>query len=306
VIDRDGAGIFECTVGNRPCAEPAAPPRIVCRLLLEAVPQNSERTARWRALAAEGLSYLGALALSPVAFLAGIAGLHRPRVLLRQALQDAIGPGTQAFSLVGCLLVAGTVAYFIFERMPKPELVEPLLLPEVLEVTGHTLVRVVLPLGACSLVTAKLGAAQAARIAAAVRGGLLETLAMAGWRVEAFALVPCVLAQCLAMGMATLAAIGAGMLLAATVYVAGHTDSSLPLTVALMTDRLDQAPHWWQFVLAKISLSSFLGGTIAALSGTVPSRAEDDVARAVHRTLLWSVLAVIASQCALVLWEFAS
>ena len=119
-------------------------------------------------------------------------------------LIDAGGLGTQAFSLVGCLLIAGTVSYFIFERMPKPELVEPLLLPETMAVTGHALARVVLPLGACGLVTGKLGAAQAARLAAAVRGGLLETLAMARWRVEAYALVPAVLAQLLAMTLATI------------------------------------------------------------------------------------------------------
>jgi hypothetical protein len=122
-------------------------------------------------------------------------GLHRPLVLARQLLIDAGGFGTQTFSLTGCLLIAGTVAYFIFERMPKPELIEPLLLPEMIGVTGHTLVRMVLPLGACGLVTTKLGAAQAARLAAAVRGGLLETLALANWRVEAYALVPVVLAQ---------------------------------------------------------------------------------------------------------------
>jgi ABC-type transporter Mla maintaining outer membrane lipid asymmetry permease subunit MlaE len=57
--------------------------------------------------------------------------------------------------------------------------------------------------------------------------------------------------------------------------------------------------------MAKVVLSGFLGGTIAAFFGIAPSRAEDDVARAVHRTLLWSVLAVIACQCALVLVEFA-
>jgi hypothetical protein len=202
-------------------------------------------------------------------------------------------------------LIAGTAAYFIFERMPKPEIVEPLLLPELMAVTGHTLVRLVLPLGACGLVTTKLGAAQAARLAAAVRGGLLETLALAGWRVEAYALVPSVLAQFLAMALASVASLVTGVLLAAVVYVAGHEDASLPLTVNLMIDGLEQAPHWQWYLWAKIGLSSFLGGTIAALCGTVPSRADDDVARAVHRTLLWSVLAVIACQCGLILAEFA-
>lgn len=278
---------------------------IVGALRLEAIAEQPRAARNWLFRATESLDRLGSVALSPVAFLWGLAGLHRPWVLARQLLVDAGGLGTQAFSLTGCMLIAGTVAYFIFERMPKPELIEPLLLPEMMAVTGHTLVRMVLPLGACGLVTTKLGAAQAARLAAAVRGGLLETLALANWRVEAYALVPAVLAQFLAMMLATFLATLGGVLLAAAVYVAGHDGGSLPLTVNLMVDGLEQSPYWWKYALAKVALSSFLGGTIAALYGIAPSRAEDDVARAVHRTLLWSVLAVIACQCALVLIEFA-
>jgi hypothetical protein len=255
--------------------------------------------------ASQSLSRLGAFALSPLAFSWGLFGLHRPLAIVRQVLGDVVAPGTQIFSLVGSLLMSGTVAYFIFERMPRPELVEPLLLPEILAVTGHALMRVVMPLAACSLVTAKLGAAQSARLAAAVRGGLLETLALAGWRVEAFALVPAVIAQVLAMALATLLALGGGVVLAAVVYVSGHDGASLPLAMALLIDGLEQVPTWWKYAVAKTVLSGFLGGTIASLYGIAPSRAQDDVERAVHNTLLWSVLAVIACQCALVMLEFS-
>jgi ABC-type transporter Mla maintaining outer membrane lipid asymmetry permease subunit MlaE len=134
---------------------------------------------------------------------------------------------------------------------------------------------------------------------------LLETLALASWRVEAYALVPAVIAQVLAMTLGTLLALYGGVVLAGVVYVAGHDQASLPLTVNLMIDGLDRAPHWSHFLFGKIVLSGFLGGAIAALSGIAPSRAKDDMARAVHRTLLWSVLAVIACQCCLVIAEFA-
>ncbi len=240
---------------------------IMGKLAFETSAKATTTAARWRHRIGDILNQLGAVVLSPLAFVWGLLGLHRPLLLLRQVLVDGSGPGTQAFSLIGSLLIAGTAAYFIFERMPKPEIVEPLLLPELMAVTGHTLVRLVLPLGACGLVTTKLGAAQAARLAAAVRGGLLETLALAGWRVEAYALVPSVLAQFLAMALATMAALVAGVLLAAVVYVAGHEDASLPLTVNLMVDGLEQAPHWQWYLWTKIGLSSFLGGTIAALCG---------------------------------------
>ena len=276
----------------------------IARLRLEDVVVQKSPIKGFVSGAIGAVNQLGAFALGPVAFVWGLLGPHRPLFLFRQILFDTIGVGTHAFSLVGCLLIAGTAAYFIFERLPKPELLDPLLLPEMMTVTGHTLMRVVLPLGACGLITTKLGAAQAARLAAGVRNGLLETLALSGWRVEAYALVPAVIAQVLAMAIGTLLALVAGVVLAGIVYVAGHEQASLSLTVNLMIDGLERAPHWSHYLLGKIVVSGFLGGTIAALCGTVPSQAKDDLARAVHRTLLWSVLAVIACQCCFVIAEF--
>jgi ABC-type glucose/galactose transport system permease subunit len=159
--------------------------------------------------------------------------------MVGQVLRDACGVGTQLFSLLGCLLMAGTVAYFIFEQIPRPELVQPLLLPEILQVTGHSLVRMIMPLGACTLITMKLGAAQAARLAAAVRGGLLETLALARWPIESYGLVPVVIAQLIAMSLAVTAALACGVCLAALVYVAGHEHASLPICER----RLNSAAH---------------------------------------------------------------
>ncbi len=300
--DADAVRIIECEVGD--AAGRPKDIKTVARLRLESVPTKKSLAQFIVSQASSSLGLLGAFALSPLAFVWGLFGPHRPLFLLRRIVVDAIGPGTHAFSLVGCLLIAGTAAYFIFERLPKPELLDPLLLPEMMIVTGHTLVRVVLPLGACGLITTKLGAAQAARLAAAVRGGLLETLAMAGWRVEAYALVPAVIAQVLCMTIGTLLALVAGVVLAGFVYVAGHEGASLSLTVDLMVDGLDRAPHWSHYLFGKIVVSGFLGGSIAALCGIVPSQAKDDLARAVHRTLLWSVLAVIACQCCFVIAEF--
>ena len=302
-LDDVAVRIVECRPGDDGATRNGT--NTVARLRLEDVGQAETLSRDYTAGALEWLGKLGAFALGPVAFVWGLLGPHRPLFLLRQILVDSLGPGTHAFSLAGCLMIAGTAAYFIFERLPKPELLDPLLLPEMMVVTGHTLVRVVLPLGACGLITTKLGAAQAARLAAAVRNGLLETLALASWRVEAFALVPAVVAQVLAMAIGTVLALVCGIVLAGIVYVVGHEAASLSLTVNLMLDGLDRAPHWKGYMVGKIVLSGFLGGTIAALSGIAPSQAKDDMARAVHRTLLWSVLAVIACQCCLVVAEFA-
>jgi putative ABC transport system ATP-binding protein len=253
----------------------------------------------------ETLSMLGGAVLSPLAFLWGVARTRRPLFVLKKLALDAFSPGTHLFSWLGSLLIGGTVAYFIFEQLPRPELVEPLLLQEILQATGHTLVRVVLPLGAAALITGKLGAAQAARLSSGVRSGMLETLALARWPVESFALVPAVLAQIVAIALATLLAAYSGVALAALIYVAGHEGASLGLALNLMSDGLNDAPMWREFLAAKVVLSGFIGGSLAAMFGLAPATSEDDVAKAVHRTLLWGILAVITTQCALIVWEFA-
>jgi ABC-type lipoprotein export system ATPase subunit len=300
--DEDAARIVECRLDAGPTERHVL--NTLATLRMSEAAQATSTVGKYSARVAGALRQLGAFALAPIAFLWGMLGLHRPLFLLRQTLLDSVGVGTHVFSLCGCLLIAGTAAYFIFERLPKPELLDPLLLPEMMIVVGHTLVRAILPLGACGLITTKLGAAQAARLAAATRGGLLETLALAGWRVEAYALVPAVLAQILAMAIGAALAIVCGVVLAGVVYVAGHEDASLSLTINLMLDGLDRAPDWSHYLIGKVIVSGFLGGTIAALCGIVPSAAKDDLARAVHRTLLWSVLAVITCQCAFVIAEF--
>lgn len=260
--------------------------------------------ARARSRLGEGMNMLGGAVLSPLAFLWGVLRIKRPLFVAGKVLGDGLNPGTQLFSWLGSLLIGGTVAYFIFEQLPRPELVEPLLLEEILQATGHTLVRVVLPLGAAALITGKLGAAQAARLSSSARSGLLETLSLARWPVESFGLVPAVLAQVLAITIATALAVVSGVTLASLIYVAGHEGASLGLAVDLMSDGLGNAPKWREFLVAKVLVSGFLGGALAAMFGLTPATSEDDVARAVHRTLLWGILAVITAQCALIVWEF--
>lgn len=306
-VDRAGGAkivhILECKVGEDGLAPVE---REVGELRIEAGRPVNPIVAAAQNKLAEGMNMLGGAVLSPLAFLWGLLRIRRPLFVLRKLLADGLNPGTHLFSFLGSLLIGGTVAYFIFEQLPRPELVEPLLLQEILQATGHTLVRVVLPLGAAALIAGKLGAAQAARLSSGARSGMLETLALGRWSVESFGLVPAVLAQIVAITIATTLAVLSGVTLSALIYVAGHEGASLGLALDLMVDGLDKAPMWFEFLVAKIAVSGFIGGALAAMFGMTPATSEDDVARAVHRTLLWGILAVIAAQCALIVWEFTS
>ncbi|MBX3474777.1 MAG: ABC transporter permease [Planctomycetes bacterium] len=294
--------VLECTPDGQGRAPMVAEPG---RLKIEAGPPRNQFLVRSQSWAEGALGLLGGAVLAPLAFLWGLARMRRPWLAARRVAFDSLDPATQAFAWLGSLLVGGMVAYFIFEQLPRKELIEPLVLEEILALSGHTLVRVVLPLVAAGLVAGKLGAAQAARLSAGVRGGMNEALALARWPAESYGLVPAVIAQTLAIAMATGLALATGVTLAALVYVATHEGASLGLALDLMTDSLRHAPDWKSFLVAKVLLSGFLGGTMAALFGLSPAVSENDVALAVRRTLLWGVLCVIAAQCALVVWEFS-
>ena len=294
--------------------------RVVGRLELQAAGQGAGvASSRGEGAGAEGavglgwghrlwaaFESVGSVVLAPLALAWSLLWGRRLGRAARVALADGLHLGTQLFALAGSLLVATTVAYFIFEQTPRPELVEPLLLPEILKATGHTLVRVVLPLAACTLVATKLGAAQAARLAAGVRQGLLETLALARWPIENYALLPAVAAQVVAMTVATAVCLAAGVVAASLVYTLGHARAPLPLSVDLLLSGLRNAPGWEWYLAAKVLSSGLLAGTIAAWCGGTPGSARDDVAEAVHRTLLWGVLCVIACQCVWIIAEFAN
>ena len=141
-------------------------------------------------------------------------------------------------------------------------------------------------------------------MSAAVRGGLLESLALARWPIESYGLVPAVTAQLIAMSIATAVALVCGILLAGLIYIAGHEQASLPIILDICATGLDNTPSWTHYLVAKVVASAFIGGSIAAMFGLAPATSKGDVARAVHRTLLWSVLGVIACQCGLIIAEF--
>jgi ABC-type transporter Mla maintaining outer membrane lipid asymmetry permease subunit MlaE len=143
-------------------------------------------------------------------------------------------------------------------------------------------------------------------LAAGVRQGLLETLALARWPIENYALLPAVAAQVVAMTVATAVCLAAGVVAASLVYTLGHARAPLPLSVDLLLSGLRNAPGWEWYLAAKVLSSGLLAGTIAAWCGGTPGSARDDVAEAVHRTLLWGVLCVIACQCVWIIAEFAN
>jgi ABC-type lipoprotein export system ATPase subunit/ABC-type transporter Mla maintaining outer membrane lipid asymmetry permease subunit MlaE len=256
--------------------------------------------AKGRALAF--LDVLGGLALSPVAFVTGLAGVRRRvvRPIVADVCRVALNPGTLVFAVVTSAIIAVTMGIFIFRQMPQRELLEPLLLPDTLMGAGISLVLFLVPMFTALFVVAKNSAAQAARLAAGVRGGLTDTLMLARIPSETYALVPAAISQMISLAIATAAGCVAGLVACALVFTGGGAQLSLPDAVSVMFSGVHTFESWQAWLAAKVLLSGFVGGAVAACMGLRPAASEADVGRAVHRSLVWSMFGVFAVQCALI------
>jgi len=256
--------------------------------------------------ATSGIEALGALVLSPIAFLWGLVVIARRTLPATAAFaaRTAFNPGTWLFAVAACVLISVTVGIFLFHLLPRRELVEPLLLPDVLMGFGILLQLMLLPMFSAVFATAKSGAAQAAQLSSSVRSGLLDSLSLARIETESFALVPAVVGQVVSLLICTALASVLGMLAGALVFMTGSATMSLPEALETMWAGASRYDSWFGWLVAKTLVSGFAGGAIAAYFGVQPIRDESDVARAVHRTLLWGMFTVFAIQCAFVIAQF--
>ncbi len=270
---------------------------------IEATKSLGERA---KAGAKFALESLGAIVLSPVAFVWGSAVIARRTLPATAAfaLRTAFNPGTWLFAVAACVLISVTVGIFLFHLLPRRELVEPLLLPDVLMGFGILLQLMLLPMFAAVFATAKSGAAQTAQLSSSVRSGLLDSLALARIETESFALVPAVIGQVVSLLICTALASVLGMLAGALVFMTGSATMSLPEALETMWTGASRYDSWFGWLMAKTLVSGFSGGAIAAYFGVQPTRDESDVARAVHRTLLWGMFTVFAIQCLFVILQF--
>ena len=303
--------VVECAVAQADEEKGDAPPhrltaaREVGRFRVEEAPAPA-RVRPWLDRASRFADLCGAALLFPIAFVVGLVGLKRRILpaLARDLLRTVANPGTWLFVSATTLLVSVTIGVFTFHLTPRRELIEPLIMPDILEGYGVALIAVVVPMFAAVFASAKNGAAGAARLAASVRGGLLDTLALARIRSESYALVPVVISHTLSLllvtALACVLALGAG----AFVFLASGSPLTLPQVGRMMFAGVEAQPGWLGWLVAKTLLSGAFGGMLAALFGLQPTRSEQDVALAVHRTLLWSGFAVLGVQCAFVVAQF--
>jgi ABC-type transporter Mla maintaining outer membrane lipid asymmetry ATPase subunit MlaF/ABC-type transporter Mla maintaining outer membrane lipid asymmetry permease subunit MlaE len=271
----------------------AAKPRPIARKDVRAIAND----AAWRAFAA-----------APAALVDGARAL--PRLFLRSWRWHArfawnalrlLVLGAIPFTAVGGAAIGLVVAYFSLNSVPR-ELqahAEPVFIEPMIQGLGLALFQVLAPLFAAICLAARSGAATAGHVSNLERSSQLDALRVLG--------VP----PTLLLGDKIVLAFAVGMpLLAAVAFAAS---SAACLAVVLVTRPLAtwytwrasyfaglgagplDLPYrgtWW--VLAKLVPAGVICGAIAWREGARPKATSEDVNRAITRTIMLGILAVLA------------
>ncbi|MCA8939589.1 MAG: ABC transporter permease, partial [Planctomycetes bacterium] len=256
---------------------------------------------------AQGLAEgIGGIVLSPLAFVLGITSYPK-RMAKHQLMQVAratLSPSTIGFVTVACAFVAVTLGIFVFHLLPQRELLEPLILEDLLRAFGVMLTVVILPVIAALFATAKNTAAQTSRLAASVRSGLLDSLAMAKIRPESWALVPAAISQMASIALATTIALLVGEFAGAMTYVVRGDVMGIRQIIEIMHFGIAAEEGWLGWLALRMIGSGFIAASIAAWFGVQPAKSEAEVSQRVQQALVWSLFAVLIFQCALIIAQF--
>jgi ABC-type transporter Mla maintaining outer membrane lipid asymmetry permease subunit MlaE len=248
----------------------------------------------------DGLLDLLGLARLPRAVADLRSRLHGPRV--RTALRRALAPGVAAFVGLAAVLVSLTATFFLFERLPRRELSEPLLQEDLLRGLGVVLVRVVVPLVTSILLAAKLGASVAAHLGHLTRSRQVDALRLLGVAPRRHLLEPYALALLLSSWFHTALALLLAAATTSVVFLAQHPGWSSRYAWRAFGHAVEAVDLLW--VAGKCGLAALLVAVTAYRAATSPKRSPADVLAGLHRTLLVGLVLVLATHAACAFLEF--
>jgi ABC-type lipoprotein export system ATPase subunit/ABC-type transporter Mla maintaining outer membrane lipid asymmetry permease subunit MlaE len=244
----------------------------------------------------ETFASLGFPAALPLAF----HPLHGPGV--RRSVARALAPGVSLFAGACVALIALTLTYFLFARLPRRAYSEPLVQDDLVSGVGLVLLRVVVPLIGSILLAAKLGASAAARFGLMVLTRQVDALRLLSVGLRRHLLLPLAGAHALAFLWHLAVAAALAYAAALVVFLIDHPGWS-----ALYFDRA-----FWREIgtpellwgVLKVGLSGLVVAAVAYRRGTGPVHGERDLTAAIHGTLLESLLLVVTIHSAIAFLEF--
>ncbi len=218
------------------------------------------------------------------------------------------GPSAWIYLVLAGLIVGFTGTYFTFRFLPFRLYTQPLLVDELLASIGFALYRILVPVLATVLITARCGAAVAADVGVKKYGGQVDALQTLGVRPVAYLLAPIMLAFLIATPFLEWLAFSAAKFISLITFTATHPTMGPYFWQQHFDRNLHHNETWmnigWGWVLAKNLASGVGTAAIGYYRGMQDKNSAADVSHAITSTVLWTTLYVLVVHFVIALLEF--
>ncbi|MEJ7593188.1 MAG: ATP-binding cassette domain-containing protein [Planctomycetaceae bacterium] len=218
------------------------------------------------------------------------------------------GPSACIYIAVAGMILGYVAQDFVFRYLPFRQFTEPLLTENLLNATGFSLFRFLVPILSTILIAARSGAAVSADVGSKVYGNQLDAMKTIGMNPERSLRTPILYAFLVGTPFLALLSYAVAALTAAFAFLISHQDLAIAFWDAHFHKELVQPASIFyrgsEWLLAKLVCCGLGVAMISWRCGVSPKLSGAEISQGVTRTILWATLFVLFVHFVFSLFEF--
>ena len=218
------------------------------------------------------------------------------------------GPSACIYIAVAGMILGYVAQDFVFRYLPFRQFTEPLLTENLLNATGFSLFRFLMPILSTILIAARSGAAVSADVGSKVYGNQLDAMKTIGMNPARSLRTPILYAFLLGTPFLALLSYVVAALMAAFAFLISHQDLGIAFWDAHFHKELVQPAsilyRGSEWLIAKLVCCGLGVGMISWRCGVTPKLSGAEISQGVTRTILWATLYVLFVHFVFSLFEF--
>ena len=218
------------------------------------------------------------------------------------------GPSACIYIGIAGMILGYVAQDFVFRYLPFRQFTEPLLTENLLNATGFSLFRFLVPILSTILIAARSGAAVAADVGSKVYGNQLDAMKTIGMNPARSLRTPILYAFLLGTPFLVLLSYAVAALTAAFAFLISHQDLGIAFWDAHFHKELVQPSsilyRGSAWLIAKLVCCGLGVAMISWRCGVAPKLSGAEISQGVTRTILWATLFVLFVHFVFSLFEF--
>lgn len=218
------------------------------------------------------------------------------------------GPSACVYIAIAGMILGYVAQDFVFRYLPFRQFTEPLLTENLLNATGFSLYRFLVPILATILIAARSGAAVSADIGSKVYGNQLDAMKTIGMNPGRSLRTPILYAFLLGTPCLVLLSYAVAAVTAAFAFLMTHQDLGIAFWDAHFHKELEQPASIFYrgsaWLIAKLICCGLGIAMISWRCGVTPKLSGAEISQGVTRTILWATLFVLFVHFVFSLFEF--